>query len=87
MEAVFGGSTVSYPALWLNAAVNRCRAEQSVNYLRAAAIKACLNRSIRRQPHSSNPSPEKEFLPMLDLTNVNAAYRLKKRPGCLPTSK
>ena len=76
MEAVLGGPTVSYPALWLNAAVNRCRAEQSVNYLRAAAIKACLNRSIRRQPHSSNPSPEKEFLPMLDLTNVNAAYRL-----------
>jgi len=76
MDAVLGGPTVPYPALWLNAAVNRCRAEQSVTYLRAAAIKACLNRSIRRQQQASNPSPEKEFLPMLDLTNVNAAYRL-----------
>ena len=76
MDAVLGGPTAPYPALWLNAAVNRCRAEQSVTYLRAAAIKACLNRSIRRQQQASNPSPEKEFLPMLDLTNVNAAYRL-----------
>jgi CRISPR-associated protein Csd1 len=76
IDAVLGGPTVPYPALWLNAAVNRCRAEQSVNYLRAAAIKACLNRSIRRQQQASNPSPEKEFLPMLDLANVNAAYRL-----------
>jgi CRISPR-associated protein Csd1 len=76
IDAVLGGPTVPYPALWLNAAVNRCRAEQSVNYLRAAVIKACLNRSIRRQQQASNPSPDKEFLPMLDLTNVNAAYRL-----------
>lgn len=79
IDAVLGGPTVPYPALWLNAAVNRCRAEQSVNYPRAAAIKACLNRgirSIRRQQQASNQSPEKEFLPMLDLTNVNAAYRL-----------
>ena len=76
IDAVLGGPTVPYPALWLNAAVNRCRAEQSVNYLRAAAIKACLNRGIRRQQQASNPYPEKEFLPMLDLANVNAAYRL-----------
>ncbi len=76
IDAVLGGPNVPYPVLWLNAAVNRCRAEQSVNYLRAAAIKACLNRTIRRKQRVSNPSPEKEFLPMLDLTNVNAAYRL-----------
>ena len=76
IDAVLGGPTAPYPALWLNAAVNRCRAEQSVNYLRAAAIKACLNRSVRRQQQAPNPSPDKEFLPMLDLTNVNAAYRL-----------
>ena len=76
VDAALGGPNVLYPSLWLNAAVNRCRAEQSVNYLRAAVIKACLNRQIRRQSHVSNDSPEKEFLPMLDLTNVNAAYRL-----------
>lgn len=77
VDAVFAGSDVPYPSLWLNAAVGRCRAEQTVNYLRAAAIKACLNRQIRR---ASNPDSdrltEKEFLPMLDLSNTNPAYRL-----------
>ena len=77
VDAVFAGPDVPYPRLWLNAAVGRCRAEQNVNYFRAAAIKACLNRHIRRSSvTSSNPSPEKEFLPMLDLTNTNSAYRL-----------
>lgn len=73
VDAVLAGPSVPYPSLWLNAAVNRCRAEQTVNYLRAAVIKACLNRNIRRK---SNVFKEKEFLPMLDLTNDNAAYRL-----------
>ncbi|MGV8803825.1 MAG: type I-C CRISPR-associated protein Cas8c/Csd1 [Polaromonas sp.] len=77
VDAVFAGPDVPYPSLWLNAAVGRCRAEQNVNYLRAAAIKACLNRQIRRSSAaSSNLPPEKEFLPMLDLSNVNPAYRL-----------
>ncbi len=77
VDAVFAGPDVPYPSLWLNAAVGRCRAEQNVNYLRAAAIKASLNRQIRRSPvTSSNLSPEKEFLPMLDLSNTNPAYRL-----------
>lgn len=77
VDAVFAGPDVPYPSLWLNAAVGRCRAEQTVNYLRAAAIKACLNRQIRRSSvPSSNPLIEKEFLPMLDLSNTNSAYRL-----------
>ena len=77
VDAVFAGPDVPYPRLWLNVAVGRCRAEQNVNYLRAAGIKACLNRQIRRSSTaSSNPSPEKEFLPMLDLSNPNPAYRL-----------
>lgn len=77
VDAVFAGPDVPYPSLWLNAAVGRCRAEQSVNYFRAAAIKACLNRQIRRaNSSSSNPSPEKEFLPMLDPTNPSPAYRM-----------
>jgi len=77
VDAVFAGPNVPYPSLWLNAAVGRCRAEQNVNYLRAAAIKACLNRQLRRLNASTpNPSPEKEFLPMLDLSNANPAYRL-----------
>lgn len=70
IDAILAGPDAPYPSLWLNAAINRCRAERNVGYLRAAAIKACLNRSIRRN------SKEKEFQPMLDLDNTNAAYRL-----------
>ena len=69
--SIFAGPNVPYPSLWLNAAVNRCRAEQTVNYPRAAIIKACLNRQIRR-----SSSSEKEFQPMLDPDNTNTAYRL-----------
>ena len=77
VDAIFAGPDVPFPGLWLNTAVTRSRAEQNVNYLRAAAIKACLNRRIRRAPVSSPDSlPEKEFLPMLDPTNTNTAYRL-----------
>ena len=75
VDAVFSGPDVPYPSLWLNTAVGRCRAEQSVNYFRAAAIKACLNRQIRRLTLSTH-LPEKEFLPMLDLTNPSPAYRM-----------
>jgi CRISPR-associated protein Csd1 len=77
IDAVFAGPDVPYPSLWLNAAVGRCRAEQNVNYLRAAAIKACLNRQIRRSSVTpTNQPPEKEFLPMLDRTNPSPAYRM-----------
>jgi CRISPR-associated protein Csd1 len=77
VDAIFAGENVPYPSLWLNAAVGRCRAEQNVNYLRAAAIKACLRRQMRYAQISSPHLPsEQEFLPMLDLTNSNAAYRL-----------
>ena len=77
VDAVFAGADVPYPSSWLNAAVGRCRARQNVSYYLAAAIKACLNRQIRRSSvTSSNQSTEKEFLPMLDLTNTNPAYRL-----------
>ena len=88
VDAVFAGPDVPYPSAWLNAAVGRCRAEQArktqqgkqapnVPYARAAIIKACLNRQIRRSSVTpTNQPPEKEFLPMLDLTNINPAYRL-----------
>ncbi len=77
MDAIFSGGNTPYPSLWLNAAVGRCRAEQTVNYLRAAGIKACLNRRIRQARPSSPPSHSvQEFLPMLDLSNSNPAYRL-----------
>jgi len=77
VDAIFAGEDVPYPALWLNTAVARCRAEQNVTYLRAAAIKACLNRHIRRASiQSTRLSTEKEFTPMLDLANNNPGYRM-----------
>lgn len=71
MRAILSGSP--FPATWLNAAVLRCRAEQNVTYLRAAAIKASLNRLQRFQP---NQSLDKELSDMLDLENTSPAYRL-----------
>lgn len=64
-----------FPAAWLNAAVQRCRAEQQVTYLRAAAIKACLNRAARHAATSSNID-NREITAMLDLDNLSPAYRL-----------
>lgn len=63
-----------YPSTWLAAAIRRCRAEQEVNYLRAAIIKACLNRAIRRA-NLNTATPEKEYLIMLDTENQSTAYR------------
>lgn len=88
VDAIFSGPNAPYPALWLNAAVGRCRAEQAkktqqgtqaqnVPYTRAAVIKACLNRQIRITNLSAAAhSIEKEFLPMLDRTNINSGYLL-----------
>jgi CRISPR-associated protein Csd1 len=66
LRAILSGEP--FPATWLSAAVLRCRAEQKVTYLRAAAIKACLNRQ--------RISSEKELQPMLDPDNKNPAYLL-----------
>lgn len=72
MRAILEG--LPYPSTLLNAAVQRCRAEQQVTYPRAAAIKAWLNRDARRQ-RVSNP-PREEFSAMLDPDRLCAAYRL-----------
>lgn len=72
MRAILEG--LPYPATLLNAAVQRCRAEQNVTYARAAIIKAWLNRDTRRQQAAK--SQLKEFTPMLDPDNSNVAYRL-----------
>lgn len=69
LRAIFTGAP--FPALWLNLAVQRSRAEQEVGYLRACVIKACLNRSIR-----STRSTEEEYATMLDPNNKTPAYRL-----------
>jgi CRISPR-associated protein Csd1 len=70
MRSILEG--LPYPSMLLNAAVQRCRAEQKVTYPRAAALKAWLNRDIRRNRSKS----EKEFDVMLDVENPSPAYRL-----------
>lgn len=64
MRAILSDSP--YPATLLQAAVRRIRAEQDVNYPRAALIKACINRSAEKE----------ELKVSLDENNTNTAYRL-----------
>jgi CRISPR-associated protein Csd1 len=80
MRAILEGTP--YPPALLNAAVNRCRAEQAsdnfggnVPYLRAAIVKACINREHRRR----NPGlpPDFQFIREdLDVNQTDPAYRL-----------
>lgn len=63
------------PSNWLTAAVQRCRAEQNVTYLRASVLKACINRSIRFT-HTASTNPEKEITEVLDPNNPSVGYRL-----------
>jgi CRISPR-associated protein Csd1 len=73
MRAMLEGQP--YPALLLNAAVIRCKAEREVSYLRAAVLKAWLNRDTRRrQPQLS--ADHAEFKEELDMDQADAAYRL-----------
>ncbi len=56
----------SYPYTLLSAAIRRCKTEQSVNYPRAATIKAYLNRM----------QSQEKIEVSLDKDNTNTAYRL-----------
>lgn len=69
IRSIFTGAP--YPTTWLNAAVQRCRAEQQVTHMRAAAIKAFLNRSV-----TTSDSQPREIQPMLDIESPSTAYRL-----------
>lgn len=73
MRAILGG--MPYPATLLNAAVIRCKAEQEVTYLRAAVLKAWLNRDHRRQ-HPELPSDYTHFQEGLDMEQTDVPYRL-----------
>ena len=69
MRAILEG--LPLPAGLLNAAVQRCKAEQDVSYLRACVLKAWLNRRAR-----ANPSTSPTFKEALDMDNTAPAYRL-----------
>lgn len=69
VRAILAGAP--YPALLLEGAIRRVRAEQEVTYVRAATIKACLNRLAR-----STRLQMKELTVSLDVENPDPAYRL-----------
>jgi CRISPR-associated protein Csd1 len=71
MRAILEGRPL--PAGLLNAAVQRCKAEQDVTYLRACVLKAWLNRQMRSQPRPNlSTLPFKETL---DMSNDTPAYK------------
>jgi len=71
MRSILTGS--AYPQNLLSAVIGRIRADQEVNYLRAAIIKACLIRKCRTQ------NLQEEVTMSLNKESTNIAYRL----GCL----
>ncbi len=79
MRAILEGNP--YPPALLNAAVNRCRAEQAsdgfggnVPYLRAAILKACINREHRRR--HGLPQEFQFIREELDVNQTDPGYRL-----------
>ncbi|HBC88775.1 MAG TPA: type I-C CRISPR-associated protein Cas8c/Csd1 [Lentisphaeria bacterium] len=70
MRSILAG--LPYPATLLQAAIRRIIAEHDISHVRAALIKACLNRSIRY----SNSNKEKEITVNLDPSSTNIGYRL-----------
>jgi CRISPR-associated protein Csd1 len=70
MRAILGETTM--PALLLNTAVMRCKAEQDVTYLRACVLKAWLNRNARGQCANDH----QHFKEELDMSQEEPAYRL-----------
>ena len=79
LRAILEGTP--YPPALLNAAVNRCRAEQAtrdfggnVPYLRAAILKACINRAHRAR--HGLPADFQFIHEELDLNQDHPAYRL-----------
>lgn len=79
LRAILEGTP--YPPALLNAAVNRCRAEQAsdtfggnVPYLRAAILKACINREHRRR--LGLPDEFQLIQEELDVNQLDPGYRL-----------
>lgn len=73
MRAILEGA--AYPATLLNAAVIRCKAEQDVTTLRAAILKAWLNRDHRRT-HPRALLNHQHFKEELDMQQTDPPYLL-----------
>ena len=72
MRAILEGRPL--PAGLLNIAVQRCKAERDVPYLRACVLKAWLNRKARANADPTRPPMQ--FKEALDMDNPAPAYRL-----------
>lgn len=70
MQAILNGTP--YPVTLLQQCVRRIRAERNVTRIRAAIIKAYLNRHNRIYQKTA----KEEITVSLDITNMNPAYRL-----------
>jgi CRISPR-associated protein Csd1 len=70
MRSILEG--LPYPQTLLQAVIRRIRADHEITYIRAAMIKACINRSIRFK----NPNIKEELQMSLDESNTNIGYRL-----------
>lgn len=65
-ESIVTGS--AYPQALLETTVRRCKTDKDINYVRAGAIKACVNRNARKQ------GKKEELTVALDKNNFNEAY-------------
>ncbi len=70
MRAILEG--LPYPAALLNAVIRRIKVERDVTQIRAALIKACINRNCRFRKKTQ----QEELAVSLDPNNVNVGYRL-----------
>jgi len=70
MRAILEG--LPYPATLLQATIRRIRAEHEITHVRAALIKACINRTTRYK----NKEQKEELKVSLDTNNTNIGYRL-----------
>ncbi len=70
VRAILQGT--EYPRILLQALINRIRAERSINYSKAALLKAFLTRWRRRLGNNAYP----EIKIQMDESNTNTAYRL-----------
>jgi len=69
VRAILSGGP--YPQTLLHLAIRRIRAERTVTRVRAAVLKAVLNRALRQRP-----TTDKEITVSLDPTNPSPGYRL-----------
>jgi CRISPR-associated protein Csd1 len=81
MRAILTGQP--YPQMLLAALIRRIRADREINYVRAAAIKACLNRQTRFQIQPL----DKELTVALDETRPETAYHLGRLFAALEKSQ